>query len=55
MTLSIAEQIETNRNLLLSLPYYCNFAEVWNPDTLRHELSCVFETTDRGTEILRAS
>ena len=55
MTLSIAEQVKVNRNLLVNLPYHCNFAEVWNPETLSYDLRCVFETVDRGTEILRAS
>ena len=55
MATSIAEQVKINRDLLVSLPYYCNFAEVWNPETLSYGLRCVFETTDRGTEILRAA
>ena len=56
MTLSIAEQVKTNRELLVyKLPCFCNFAEVWNPETLSYDVKCVFETVDRGTEILRAS
>jgi hypothetical protein len=55
MTLSIAEQVKANRNLLLNLPCHCSFAEVWNPETLSYDLRCIYEAVDRGTEILRAS
>lgn len=51
---SIQEQIEFSRGLLLSLPYHCNFAEVWQPETLSYKVECVFETTDRGWEIAKA-
>lgn len=48
MTLSIAQQVEANRNLLLNLPTVANFSHVWQPETLSYKLSVVYETTDRG-------
>ncbi len=51
MTLSIQQQIEENRAILRKLPIYCNFADVWNPETLSYTLRCVFQPYDTGTEI----
>jgi len=51
---SIQDQIRSNRNLLISLPYHCNFAEVWQPETLSYKVECIFETTDKGWEIAKA-
>jgi hypothetical protein len=55
MTQSIAAQIESNRRLLLGLPTHCNFAEVWNPEALRFDVKCVFQTYDTGTTIQNSS
>jgi hypothetical protein len=55
MTQSIQAQADTNRALLLDLPTYCNFAEVWNPEALRFEVKCVFQTYDTGTTIQNSS
>ena len=51
MLKSIQDQINNNRRILRDLPTFCNFAEVWVPETLDYRLACVFEAIDHGQEI----
>jgi len=51
MTQSIADQVASNRRLLLSLPTHCNFVNVWVPELLTYQLRCVYQVLDTGTDI----
>lgn len=46
--MNIEQQVQQNRAMLLGLPYHCNFAMVWDPETREHKIRCVFQALERG-------
>ena len=48
----IEDQVDSNQSLLINLPYHCNFAKVWQPETLSYKIEVVWDTVDRGWEII---
>ena len=49
--MNIQQQIAANRQILRQLPINANFAYVWQPETLSHQMAVIFEARNTGIDV----